>query len=249
MEDILASIRRIVSEDDKPAEAPKPPTTESFDRTFGGDPSLTSRPAPPSRPTQAPAETDSFARFARQAVAQPRPSAAPASRPSFDRTPDTRTQGSLKDTPSKVAPFVQRPAGQDRRPADTSVTPRPISAATPKPASRPELRPASTFGAPRPEAPRAPSSGSASSRAPAAATRGLAAEREVAAFRGAVASPATETTVRTSFDKLKRGAAFDLDAKVEALLRPMLREWLDDNMPRIVERLVSAEIERLANKS
>ena len=30
------------------------------------------------------------------------------------------------------------------------------------------------------------------------------------------------------------------------MLRPMLKTWLDDNLPAIVERLVSAEIERVA---
>ena len=30
------------------------------------------------------------------------------------------------------------------------------------------------------------------------------------------------------------------------MLRPMLKTWLDDNLPGIVERLVSAEIERVA---
>lgn len=30
------------------------------------------------------------------------------------------------------------------------------------------------------------------------------------------------------------------------MLRPMLKAWLDDNLPGIVERLVNAEIERIA---
>ena len=33
---------------------------------------------------------------------------------------------------------------------------------------------------------------------------------------------------------------------VQEMLRPMLRSWLDDNLPTLVERLVRAEIERLA---
>jgi uncharacterized protein len=35
---------------------------------------------------------------------------------------------------------------------------------------------------------------------------------------------------------------------VEATLRPMLKEWLDANLPALVERLVSAEIERMARR-
>ncbi|MGA8292069.1 MAG: DUF2497 domain-containing protein, partial [Rhodoplanes sp.] len=30
------------------------------------------------------------------------------------------------------------------------------------------------------------------------------------------------------------------------LLRPMLKTWLDDNLPQLVERLVRAEIERIS---
>lgn len=33
---------------------------------------------------------------------------------------------------------------------------------------------------------------------------------------------------------------------VQDMLRPMLKQWLDDNLPSIVERLVRAEIERVA---
>ena len=32
---------------------------------------------------------------------------------------------------------------------------------------------------------------------------------------------------------------------VRELLRPMLKSWLDDNLPTLVERLVLAEIERM----
>ena len=37
-----------------------------------------------------------------------------------------------------------------------------------------------------------------------------------------------------------------LDDLVEEMLRPMLKGWLDDNLPGIVERLVRAEIERVS---
>ncbi|MEC9343490.1 MAG: DUF2497 domain-containing protein [Pseudomonadota bacterium] len=63
-----------------------------------------------------------------------------------------------------------------------------------------------------------------------------------------MSSPGTQEAVRESLDRLKRSAANDLDARVEALLRPMLREWLDDNLPKLVERLVRDEIERLARE-
>lgn len=80
------------------------------------------------------------------------------------------------------------------------------------------------------------------------ATDRPATDREVEAFRGALVSPSAESAVRASVDRLKRSAMNDLDARVEAILRPMLREWLDENLPRLVERAVRDEIERIARK-
>jgi cell pole-organizing protein PopZ len=37
-----------------------------------------------------------------------------------------------------------------------------------------------------------------------------------------------------------------IDGVVKALLRPMLKEWLDDNLPAIVEKHVEAEVQRIA---
>ena len=37
-----------------------------------------------------------------------------------------------------------------------------------------------------------------------------------------------------------------LEDLVREMLRPMLKSWLDDNLPGMVERLVRAEIERVA---
>jgi len=37
-----------------------------------------------------------------------------------------------------------------------------------------------------------------------------------------------------------------LEDLVKEMLRPMLKTWLDDNLPGMVERIVRAEIERVA---
>ncbi|WP_420867633.1 PopZ family protein [Afifella marina] len=37
-----------------------------------------------------------------------------------------------------------------------------------------------------------------------------------------------------------------LEDLVSEMLRPMLKEWLDDNLPPLVERLVREEIERVS---
>ena len=37
-----------------------------------------------------------------------------------------------------------------------------------------------------------------------------------------------------------------LEDLVKEMLRPMLKAWLDDNLPGLVERIVRAEIERVS---
>lgn len=66
----------------------------------------------------------------------------------------------------------------------------------------------------------------------------------------AIVSAATVEQVSRSFGEL--AAALDgqqhrsIDEMAEEMLRPMLQEWLDDNLPTLVERLVREEIERVA---
>ncbi len=72
------------------------------------------------------------------------------------------------------------------------------------------------------------------------------ADRETDEFRNALMSPRTDNAVADAFEQLKNSATDNLDGKVEALLRPMLREWLDNNLPSMVERLVRDEIERVS---
>lgn len=59
------------------------------------------------------------------------------------------------------------------------------------------------------------------------------------------------TLVAQAFQTLARNTPMpvpgrSLEDVVVELLRPMLRVWLDDNLPGIVEKLVRAEIERVA---
>jgi hypothetical protein len=74
--------------------------------------------------------------------------------------------------------------------------------------------------------------------------------REASSSRPALMSPRTDTEVSASFERLTKamvkGDAEGLDAAVEDVLRPMLKQWLDSNLPQMVERLVREEIERVA---
>ena len=65
-------------------------------------------------------------------------------------------------------------------------------------------------------------------------------------FKSALMSPTTNSAIANSFEQLKASATDGLDDKVETMLRPMLREWMDNNLPSMVERLVRDEIERVS---
>ena len=63
-------------------------------------------------------------------------------------------------------------------------------------------------------------------------------------------SDTTAATIAAQFESLAASRLFGVDGRMEGLvtelLRPMLQEWLDNNLPTIVEKLVRAEIERVA---
>jgi cell pole-organizing protein PopZ len=63
-------------------------------------------------------------------------------------------------------------------------------------------------------------------------------------------SAAATASVQSAFGQLSHTVlaanARTLDDLVKEMLRPMLRGWLDENLPVIVERLVRAEIERVS---
>jgi cell pole-organizing protein PopZ len=66
----------------------------------------------------------------------------------------------------------------------------------------------------------------------------------------AILSSEADRAVTRAFSDLNRGVlsqnARSLEDVVKEMLRPLLKGWLDDNLPRIVERLVRMEIERVA---
>ena len=68
--------------------------------------------------------------------------------------------------------------------------------------------------------------------------------------RGRLISSATSAAVNSAFNALAQTVlvqnARTLEDLVREMLRPMLKTWLDDNLPGMVERLVRAEIERVS---
>lgn len=66
---------------------------------------------------------------------------------------------------------------------------------------------------------------------------------------GSIVSAATGERVTKSFEELAQAlnaSPRSLEEIAGEMLRPMLQEWLDDNLPSLVERLVRDEIERVA---
>jgi hypothetical protein len=68
--------------------------------------------------------------------------------------------------------------------------------------------------------------------------------------RGQLISGETSSAVNSAFSALAQTVlaknARTIEDLVREMLRPMLKTWLDDNLPGMVERLVRAEIERVS---
>ena len=73
---------------------------------------------------------------------------------------------------------------------------------------------------------------------------------EAATAKPAIVSESTERKVVAAFGELSEAFAArsqkTFDEMAEQMMRPMLQDWLDNNLPVLVERLVREEIERVA---
>lgn len=207
MEEILASIRRIISDDDtiRPLKAPPaaPAASEAAERQ-----SAPEAPAPvlvaPAQRAAADDVDEMFAAIDAQTGLKQQPRA--------DMTAQARTTEELAadlDNDLEVLELTDE-----------------VEAPAPVP--------------PRVPAPQAP--------APAAPQR--LAEKPLEAAESRLVSAKTDETVSQAFGSLAHtvlaGNARTLDDIVREMLRPMLKTWLDDNLPPLVERLVRQEIERVA---
>jgi len=187
MEEILASIRRIISEDDKPAEA----QGEVLDLK-------PAEPAPAPEPVKA-APPPPAPKAAAQPAAPPPPKPAPAPAPEIFSAPASE--------PEEELIIVERQP-------ETAPLPPPVAAApAPRPAPAPEPRP--VF---RP------------------LEDGLVAEPAAAKAAGQLGKLMGSMMVQSGIT---------LDDVVRELMKPMLKDWLDANLPQLVEIEVQKEIERI----
>jgi cell pole-organizing protein PopZ len=215
MEEILASIRRIIADEDTgkavkpaaPAPAPKPPQPAI----------VAARPAPPPPPPPKPApapannQSDIDAMLADIDV----PASVPAPKPVavVPPPPPAPPPVDVLDLTEAMATPPAGPAAAFRTidaASDVIFTDAP-----------PETR--------APERPMPPSSPSD--------------------YQGLISS-ATVSAVDSAFNSLAHTVlgnnARTLEDLVKEMLRPMLKGWLDDNLPTMVERIVRAEIERVS---
>jgi len=226
MEEILASIRRIIADDDaakatKPQDvpAPKPAPAAPPPPPAAAAPPPPPRPVMPPPPAPKPASQDDIdamlAEIEPPKAPPPRPAPKPAGPP-----PDVfeLTEAMAQPTPSPgPAPSFRTIDGV----SDVVFTDRPPEVAEPPPAppSRAAEDPRRAF-------------------APAPTPASTLLSRTSAA--------AVDQAFNTLAQTMLVNNARTLEDLVKDMLRPMLKTWLDDNLPGLVERIVRAEIERVS---
>ena len=156
-----------------------------------------------------------------------------------------------KDPPAAPPPKASAPAGPQivySKDSPTLQPPAPV-AVEPAPAPPPAPRVAWEKPAPRVQPP-APPPAAAAPPPPQPARPAPAPAPAPAAVEEELISPVTDAAVSASFGALSASVALQNSEMIETLardmLRPMLKTWLDDNLPSLVERLVRAEIQRVA---
>jgi uncharacterized protein len=221
MEEILASIRRIIADDEA-----KPPAPEKPAVAAAPEPAKPARPAPGAEKPPAP-----------KPAPPPPPAPPPAAAVSNNQDDiDALLNGlDMATTPEEIRPAQPEPEPEVLELTDEMAVPRPppprpsfhkvepsddieFAEAAASRASRP------VFDAPMFETPIAP--------------------------QQAILSQSTVSAVESAFNTLAHTVlsnnARTLEDLVKEMLRPMLKSWLDDNLPGLVERIVKAEIERVS---
>jgi cell pole-organizing protein PopZ len=122
-----------------------------------------------------------------------------------------------------------------------AVAPQPEPQPEPQPAVQPERRPEPVAGAPEPVRGESKpvSQPVTPPPAPAAVPEAIVSSQTVAASRGALDQLARLMV------KPEPGSDGTLEGLVREMLKPVLREWLDANLPGMVEAMVQSEIKRI----
>jgi hypothetical protein len=218
MEEILASIRRIIADDDASKTAPRP----------AEPPQAAAAPAPAARPAPPPQ------------APPPAPPRVTPPEPSLDEAiaADPEPMADEEDQASDILDLTEQMAAPMPQPAPAS-----------KPA--PQFRTIDgSFDVSYEEersAPQMPAHQMPEAHAPSPSEDN---PHRSDGRSNQLLSGVTSAAVDSAFNTLAQTVlvqnARTLEDLVREMLRPMLKAWLDDNLPGMVERLVRAEIERVS---
>lgn len=233
MEEILASIRRIIADDEaKPATSEKAPPPSP--PPASPPPAATAAPAKPERPARAPA-----------APPPPKVAAAPTPPPPPAKPAPSATN-SQDDIDALLNGLDEATTAEEIRPAVPEPEPEPDvldltdDMALEEPPSQPSFKKVEP-----------PDDLEFAEVAPKAAMRPPVFDPPpISVDSPPILSRSTVSAVESAFNSLAHTVlsnnARTLEDLVKEMLRPMLKSWLDDNLPKLVERIVKAEIERVS---
>ena len=235
MEEILASIRRIIADDDaskatKPPEAPAPKPAPAPPPAAAAPVKPVAPPPPPQRqpppPNAGPAagcrqQSERHRRHAGRARSAGKACAKPAPTPASDVLDLTEAMAAPPPSPTPApgpAPTFRTIDGA----SDVVFADRPPEPEPPPPPVRALEETRRAFAPPPPASP---------------------GERSLLSNS---ASAAVDHAFNTLAQTMLVNNARTIEDLVKEMLRPMLKNWLDDNLPGLVERIVRAEIERVS---
>lgn len=254
MDEILSSIRQIIADDDAAvaprkavaaASVPAAPITPAPAAPVPAAVRPAFVPPPPARPREVEASDAPLALTAEQMVraeplAPPPRQAAPLS---FDEMLSASRANDEIEMPSGEPELVDPEDiafETDELVPDPQPEPVPVPVYVPPPAVR-AAPPPVTAPAPRPDPRPAPGVAGAAPMPDPTLSRDMAEQ---------LLAPATDAVVKGALNKLNGlsmiGGGVTLDALMREMLRPMLKEWLDENLPSVVERMVEKEIARIS---
>ncbi len=263
MEEILASIRRIIEDSDsgrKPAEAfaqagdeagipdePAPAVVDVFRNELRSGP----QPVPLKAPADVEAPKQAEVTPAHQpeaVVAGSKTDEEPSASSSFKRIDFTRT-----DLSSPASPALEKPATKSDDwlvPLDVGSGDKGRHSGQPEDRHAKPVSQASLYSEQDTQGEEVSAMETKAEPAPLPSAPSAAEAHDVAAPKPALVSEKTSRQVAAAFGELSDAFAArskkSLDEMAEEMLRPMLQDWLDNNLPTLVERLVREEIERVA---
>jgi cell pole-organizing protein PopZ len=247
MEEILASIRRIIADDEA-----KPPAAEKT-----APPAAALAPAKPEKPAAAPrasvmndipssAIPAAQAAPAKAAAPPARPAPPPVTPPPAAPAPAPAASNRQDDIDALLSGLDEATSAEEIRPplphgevfelTDEMALPDPPQASFRKVEAEDDLEFAET-AAVKPIHRRQPAYQPPAFEAPPAPPQQILSRSTVSAV---------ESAFNTLANTVLSNNARTLEDLVKEMLRPMLKSWLDDNLPGLVERIVKAEIERVS---